>query len=157
MSDPTGVRAAFNRAFTKNQRETFNKFLGHELPILPPDLVTNDAAQAERWTLFESFQRWMLNGFTMFELKMTGCWDKVNARATDLRGYHLIHPIYELQHWAVTDGPPIGNGQPGIYSCHNPIVQVALEPCLILASLFISRSNLWPWYVFRRLSPIADN
>jgi hypothetical protein len=145
MARLTDARRWLATDLNAKQRDFFNTHLGHELPILVPNAPQKDEKQETMMRLFENFQKCMLRGFTAFQLKMIGCWEKSNAKPTDLTGYHSIHPIYQRSRWSDKDAPPIGNGQSGVYACKNTVVWEALGPSLILASLLLHRIDLWAW------------
>lgn len=132
-------------SFTINQNQ-FNWFsarLGHELPIYDPNVAPRDDQFRDTQRYFEGFQRALLRGFTVFQLQQIGCWEKRNAKQSNLAGYHPIHPLFEATHWWKNNNPPIENEESGSYSYDNPVVRAALDPSLVLASMLIHRMDLW--------------
>lgn len=95
----------------------------------------------------EAFQRERLNDFTINELQDSGCWDKADARPSDLSG--PLHTLYEKARWhtMLPEDPQVmvGSGVPGVWSALNGNVWRALQPVLQLATKVMSNIHLWPW------------
>lgn len=63
-----------------------------------------------------------------------------------------IHPLYAIDNWEKSLEPRINlplfeiGTQPGYWEASNECVWKILEPCLRLASQFISNQHCWPWW-----------
>lgn len=122
----------------------FSKRVGHGLPILHASQSKSEKA-TQFYQQFEYFQRYVLHGFTVRELSQIGCWDKNNAKPSDLAGFVPVHSLYNSERWINIPEKEIGHGIPGTYNYSNPIVQAALQPSLVLASLILANIDMWIW------------
>ena len=122
----------------------------HGLNRIPsPDVDNRYMSIEERRQakMMETFQRERLCDFIIDELQDMGCWDKPDAKPSDLTG--PLHPLYRKGRWQVMlpedPGRIIGSGVPGVWSALNPKGWEALQPVLQLASKIISNIHVWPW------------
>lgn len=129
-------------------KQQFDLFLKEKglTPLPEPETINNlSTEQQDRLKLYEEFQRAILNGFTVRELKDAGCWDKTDAKKSALSGVP-IHPLYQLERWKRgRSNFMIGDGYEGSWSGQNALLWKALRPSLKVASLLISKSHLWTW------------
>jgi hypothetical protein len=141
----TAPKPTFLGGFTIDGLKFFSNLLGHDLPIRDPNRPTNTPEQARILRQFDVFQKNVLQGFTAMQLKQIGCWNNKDAKPSDLAGRGPIHSLYGKENWSKQTGPPIRDGQGGTYTYENPVVQNALRPALVLASLFLTNIDLWVW------------
>jgi len=99
--------------------------------------------------MFELWQQTIMEGFTAAQLEETGCWNKPDAKPSDLAGYMPVHGIFREMNWEPKGQATVmvEEGQRGRYAYENPVIKEALEPVLALASCLIVRMELGEWYV----------
>jgi hypothetical protein len=97
-----------------------------------------------RKKLYEAYQVLKLRGFTVSEMTNYGCWDKPNAKRSNLD--NPIHPLFQLPKWEEGD-EKIGPGYAGNWEMRNPIIWDAMEPVLRLATQMFRRAGILPLYV----------
>jgi hypothetical protein len=135
------------KKFSPKYRKFLHERLGHGKPMLErSDFSETQWAQPgfeKVYQILEDFQRQLLLGFTAKQLKQIGCWDKSDAKASDLGRSYPVHLMYHGERWSKTPGENIGHGYPGTYNYSNTVVRDVLRPTAVLASLFLDNIEMW--------------
>lgn len=104
----------------------------HRIPVASGSALTYQ--EIAKIKVEEDYERTRLNQFTIRELQVLECWDKPDAKPTDLKA--PVHPLFEWRKFNPSN-LQIGGSIQGLCDIRNPVVMNALEPCLRLASSFL--------------------
>ena len=111
-----------------------------------------EAQEAEN-KLHVEYIKSKLWGFAINQLQDAGIWDDPNLIPSDLHRLDCMHPIYGYEMWETGQTcEDTGNGFPGKWDVRGyEAVREALKPSFYLASLLLTNSATWTWYVTPKL------
>ncbi|KAH8597414.1 hypothetical protein B0O99DRAFT_739460 [Bisporella sp. PMI_857] len=129
---------------------TFIDYLS-EKGITPLDLPTDGSPltqeQTRQVTLWRQYQASKLNGWMVQDLINLGCWEKKDAKPSEL-GDIPLHPLFATENWVTLENLPAHSGTgtgSGNGSGGDRRVFDVLKPVLGLATMLIQDSGLWVW------------
>lgn len=88
------------------------------IPLTPGELRLIEIHKTYQWA--------KLRGFIIQELQDIRCWDKVDAKATDIDSRIPIHPTYHASRWRKTT-MTIGNRHSELWNMIEPLLKTRLR------------------------------